>query len=231
MIPQGSPVRRQLRLLRLSIIVATTSLLVGCSESSAQPTEVALSTEAVMQGQGVSVETTLVSVPSDLVEDCVAYVQFGAFTANVLLSAMWDEAHHDPGELRRDCEDLGRSDVGGLRALSTGWTSLEGFFQAQAAAERAARTTTTPAPSRPSPATLPAQPSAPVAIQPVFTPSQTSSCGVGSYVNVDGTCVSGPVSAPSAPSGATAQCRDGTWSFSQHRSGTCSGHGGVSSWL
>jgi hypothetical protein len=35
----------------------------------------------------------------------------------------------------------------------------------------------------------------------------------------------------SPPSGATAQCRDGTYSFSQHRSGTCSHHGGVSRWL
>src|SRR5438093_10753380 len=35
----------------------------------------------------------------------------------------------------------------------------------------------------------------------------------------------------SAPPGATAQCRDGTYSFSQHHSGTCSHHGGVARWL
>ena len=33
------------------------------------------------------------------------------------------------------------------------------------------------------------------------------------------------------PPGATAQCRDGTYSYSQHRSGTCSFHGGVAVWL
>ncbi|WP_353647244.1 DUF3761 domain-containing protein [Mycobacterium sp. IS-1742] len=33
------------------------------------------------------------------------------------------------------------------------------------------------------------------------------------------------------PSGATAVCKDGSYSFSTHRSGTCSGHGGVQSWL
>jgi hypothetical protein len=32
------------------------------------------------------------------------------------------------------------------------------------------------------------------------------------------------------PAGASAQCRDGTYSFSQHRRGTCSHHGGVRSW-
>jgi Protein of unknown function (DUF3761)/Protein of unknown function (DUF1524) len=35
----------------------------------------------------------------------------------------------------------------------------------------------------------------------------------------------------SAPPGATAVCRDGTYSYSQHRSGTCSRHGGVARWL
>jgi Protein of unknown function (DUF3761) len=37
--------------------------------------------------------------------------------------------------------------------------------------------------------------------------------------------------AGSAPPGATALCRDGTYSYSQHRSGTCSHHGGVAKWL
>ncbi|WP_079520244.1 DUF3761 domain-containing protein [Luteibacter sp. 22Crub2.1] len=34
-----------------------------------------------------------------------------------------------------------------------------------------------------------------------------------------------------APAGASAQCRDGTFSFSVNRRGTCSRHGGVASWL
>lgn len=33
------------------------------------------------------------------------------------------------------------------------------------------------------------------------------------------------------PSGPTAQCTDGTYSYSAHRRGTCSHHGGVSIWL
>jgi hypothetical protein len=51
------------------------------------------------------------------------------------------------------------------------------------------------------------------------------------YTNVDGNQVSSPTYAPSAPAGATAQCNDGTYSFSQHRNGTCSHHGGVAQWL
>ncbi len=36
---------------------------------------------------------------------------------------------------------------------------------------------------------------------------------------------------PFIPAGATARCRDGSWSFSHHRQGTCSHHGGVVGWL
>jgi hypothetical protein len=60
-------------------------------------------------------------------------------------------------------------------------------------------------------------------------PSGGSTSG-DTYTNVDGNQVQRPV-AGSRPSGATAKCQDGTWSFSQHRSGTCSGHGGVADWL
>jgi len=40
-----------------------------------------------------------------------------------------------------------------------------------------------------------------------------------------------PAQAPSPPPSATALCRDGTYSFSKHRSGSCSHHGGVATWL
>jgi hypothetical protein len=53
------------------------------------------------------------------------------------------------------------------------------------------------------------------------------------YTNVSGNTVHSPAytSDGSVPSGATAECRDGTYSFSEHRSGTCSHHGGVMRWL
>lgn len=52
-------------------------------------------------------------------------------------------------------------------------------------------------------------------------------CSNGSYVNVDGNTVCSP---SSSSSGASARCGDGTYSYSQHRSGTCSHHGGVAVW-
>ena len=55
----------------------------------------------------------------------------------------------------------------------------------------------------------------------------------GHYVNKDGATVHSPAHSVSgtAPNGASAQCRDGSYSFSQHRSGTCSHHGGVAYWI
>ncbi|GJH30224.1 DUF3761 domain-containing protein [Caballeronia novacaledonica] len=54
----------------------------------------------------------------------------------------------------------------------------------------------------------------------------------GHYVNHDGNVIHSPAHTRSGtvPTGATAQCRDGSYSFSQHHSGTCSRHGGVASW-
>jgi hypothetical protein len=53
----------------------------------------------------------------------------------------------------------------------------------------------------------------------------------GTYVNSQGQTVPRPENCSAAPQGATAQCRDGSYSFSQSRRGTCSHHGGVAKWL
>lgn len=55
----------------------------------------------------------------------------------------------------------------------------------------------------------------------------------GSYVNRDGSVVHSPAHTVSGvvPAGASAQCQDGSYSFSLHHRGTCSHHGGVARWL
>ncbi|MFW6553239.1 DUF3761 domain-containing protein [Acinetobacter baumannii] len=58
----------------------------------------------------------------------------------------------------------------------------------------------------------------------------TSYSGKG-YTNVYGNYVPSPRKSNKPPAGATAKCRDGTWSFSQSSRGTCSHHGGVATWL
>ena len=51
------------------------------------------------------------------------------------------------------------------------------------------------------------------------------------YTNRAGQRVQSPTKASSVPAGATAQCRDGSYSFSQNHRGTCSHNGGVAKWL
>jgi len=56
-----------------------------------------------------------------------------------------------------------------------------------------------------------------------------NNCPNGSYVNSKGNTVCSP--SKSNVGGATAICKDGTYSYSQSRRGTCSRHGGVAQWL
>ncbi|MDD4971746.1 MAG: DUF3761 domain-containing protein [Paludibacter sp.] len=51
------------------------------------------------------------------------------------------------------------------------------------------------------------------------------------YLNSSHETVQSPTFSSSAPSGACAQCNDGSYSFSRSRRGTCSHHGGVKKWL
>jgi len=53
----------------------------------------------------------------------------------------------------------------------------------------------------------------------------------GTYINSKGQTVPRPENCSAPPEGATAQCRDGTYSFSKSRRGTCSHHGGVAKWI
>ena len=53
----------------------------------------------------------------------------------------------------------------------------------------------------------------------------------GYYTNSNGVTVHSPIKSEVVPRGASAKCKDVTYSFSKHRRGTCSGHKGVSKWL
>ena len=58
--------------------------------------------------------------------------------------------------------------------------------------------------------------------------STNSYCSVNYYKSTGGDCVHYP---STNPSGATAQCRNGIYSYSEHHQGSCSGDGGVARWL
>lgn len=79
---------------------------------------------------------------------------------------------------------------------------------------------------------------APIPLSPVASakhaaPNEAELLAHAHYRSNDGRVVHSPAKSThdQVPSGASAKCRDGTYSFSQHRRGTCSHHGGVDNWL
>lgn len=80
-------------------------------------------------------------------------------------------------------------------------------------------------------ATPPAQPAQKA--QPAQQQAAKPVHDTGYYTNRNGQAVHRPERTQGnvIPAGATAQCRDSTYSFSRHRRGTCSHHGGVARWL
>jgi hypothetical protein len=62
-------------------------------------------------------------------------------------------------------------------------------------------------------------------------PGKVNCTSNGTSVNRKGQPAQRPENCSAPPKGATAQCRDRSYSFSQSRRGTCSHHGGVAQWL
>lgn len=89
----------------------------------------------------------------------------------------------------------------------------------------------TPAATYYAPTTQVAVPKIPVAQPTTQTAPSQQLSNDNYYTNVSGNQVHSPAYSDTVPVGASAQCRDGTYSFSQHRRGTCSHHGGVATWL
>lgn len=64
-------------------------------------------------------------------------------------------------------------------------------------------------------------------------PEESALVEHGHYINRQGHDVHSPAHSKDGkvPIGATAKCRDGSYSFSESHRGTCSRHGGVADWL
>ncbi|WP_412000799.1 DUF3761 domain-containing protein [Nocardia sp. CWNU-33] len=137
-----------------------------------------------------------------------------------------------------------------LGGCSSPPTSTSGVTTAPSAGVAPQTTTAAPTTTATAAVTSPTVPTAPRPVdstQPTTPPATTdyippaaimpapqhgpAACGPNSYLNSYDQCVHRPESAAAPPPGATARCKDGTYSFSKNRSGTCSGHGGVATWL
>jgi hypothetical protein len=81
------------------------------------------------------------------------------------------------------------------------------------------------------------KPVAATAVAPAAAPTPAAAAAAPTPAAPATTAAKSSTKAPTAtagntdPTGATAKCKDGTYSKSQHHSGTCSSHGGVAEWL
>ena len=77
-----------------------------------------------------------------------------------------------------------------------------------------------------SPDGAPTPPAAPIAARSAAPPMRPQPVG-----NTAETAAKAPVVAGAMPAGATAKCKDGSFSMAAHHSGACSHHGGVATFL
>jgi Protein of unknown function (DUF3761) len=108
----------------------------------------------------------------------------------------------------------------GTASTATGRGACSGHGGVQKAATSSTSTSASPkaaAPAAAPPASV-APPAASTSPATATKPAASSSKATAASGNTD-------------PTGATAKCKDGTYSKSQHHSGACSNHGGVAEWL
>ena len=105
----------------------------------------------------------------------------------------------------------------GTTTTSTGKGTCSGHGGIQKAGKAKTATAATAAPAAAAPAPATPAPAAPAATA-AKSSTATKSAPTATAGNTD-------------PTGATAKCKDGTYSKSAHHSGTCSSHGGVAEWL
>jgi Protein of unknown function (DUF3761) len=101
----------------------------------------------------------------------------------------------------------------GTTSAATGRGACSGHGGVQKTASTASPSSAAPAPAATPPAGSASAPTSPATTKPA-APSSTK-----------------PASGNTDPTGATAKCKDGTYSKSKSHSGACSHHGGVDQWL
>jgi hypothetical protein len=95
--------------------------------------------EAVVEVAPVTSLITLTTPPVvvrvDYVDDCVEFVQAGAYVGMADMATMWDAAGRDARRLRENCTSLGRGDPEALAEISRRRDELDAFLDATTTTE------------------------------------------------------------------------------------------------
>ncbi len=132
------------------------------------------------------------TVAPNLIADCVDYVRFGAFTGNALLVSMWNDATQDAATLWAHCDQLGRSNLVGLKNMSAQWIEVEALVEASQATLATQLTVPQVAPQTPPPTNPPPAPVAAQAPSSPCDPNYTGCVPIASDVDCNGGTGDGP---------------------------------------
>ena len=108
-------------------MIAIAVVAVGCGDSSDTPLAATIPSTMAPMTTAATTSTTVAGPDPVLVQDCVAYVQFGAFTGNELLTGMWEAAGADVATLQINCGALG---TGTLSGMSAQWQEIQRYIAA-----------------------------------------------------------------------------------------------------
>jgi hypothetical protein len=137
-------------------------------------------------------------------------------------AAQWQamkKAGTDKGTTYKDFSKACMSKGATTTVASTTTTTAPAAPPAKKPSAMTAKKTTTTTTSAPTPAAAPAAPApAPVATKTTKTKTTKTTTKSAKAEDAD-------------PTGATANCKDGTYSHSKQHSGSCAGHGGVAKFL
>jgi hypothetical protein len=172
----------------LAILVATAAAGCGSGGAGSQVTLPPISsyrqTSTVPAGTGVSTTVAVTAVvPVNLVEDCLQYVELGAFVGIPEQRHAWDVAVQNETTQRATCTELGQHDPAALAAMSVAFHDLQAFLASVTTTtvrrRKPATTTTvdTPPDATPSPATPPPATPPPATIAAPADPPTTPAPG------------------------------------------------------
>lgn len=133
------------------------------SVGTALPDESAVTTVASMEPSttvaAALIDTGTPGVATSLIDDCVAFVQYGAFIGNSLLTEMWNAAGQDVATMRTTCEVTGRADITALEGMTAQWAEIQRYTSA-ATAPATSQLGADPTPIAPDADAAPATPTA-----------------------------------------------------------------------
>jgi hypothetical protein len=121
-----------MRTVRVSISVGLLALASGCAGQAQAGRDLEPIVEATPAVDFASARTEAPAPPSTvapaLIDDCVEYVPFAAFTGNFYMQAIWNQANRDIATLRDVCEQIGHDDPDGLGRISTEHKAVQRFL-------------------------------------------------------------------------------------------------------